>query len=99
MNVKKVKRGALLTTAAAAAVYSLVSGKGPFNKVRFKEQHEELARYVDNNYPGFSYSAITKHGNGWTASVKSMGRPIVFLYFSKSPNGVYVFTESREKLN
>ncbi len=99
MDVKKVKRGAMLTTAIAATVYSFAAGKGLFNKLRFKEQHEELARYVDANYPGCSYAPVTKHGNGWSSAVRSMGRPIVFLYFSKSPNGVYVFTESKEKID
>lgn len=97
MTDKKAKRIAMLTTAAGAAVYGFVTGKGFFNKPRFKEQHEALSKYVDNNYPDCTYSPITMHGKGWASAIKRRGRVIVFVYFTKSNDGVYIFTESTEK--
>lgn len=96
MDHKQFKRCAVLTAAAAAGLYGLIAGKGPFNKMRFGEQHNALARYVDNNYPGCSYSPIAAQGHGWTASVRRRGRVVSVVYFTKSPDGVYVFTESRQ---
>lgn len=99
MNYKQFKHRALITAAAAATVYSAVAGKGFFNKPRFKEQHEALAKYVDSNYPDCTYSAITMHGRGWSSTVRRKGRLVCFVYFSKSTDGVYVFTESTTKLD
>ena len=98
MNLKKLKNRTVLTATAAAAVYSFAVGKGLFNRPRFKEQHEELARYVDTNYPDCSYAPITMHGRGWSSSVKRRGRVVSYIYFSKSREGIYVFTESKQKL-
>ena len=41
----------LIGTAAAAGIYSAITGKGLFNKPRFKEQHERVANYVETHYP------------------------------------------------
>ncbi len=92
------KKKMMLATVALAAVYSVATGKGPFNKYRFKEQHEELDKYVETNYPDCSYSAITQHSKGWTAAVLKMGKPISFVYFTKSEDGNYIFTELEEKM-
>ena len=98
MSEKKTGRKIMLITAAAATVYSVVAGKGPFNKYRFKKQHEELSKYVDTNYPGCAYSQISAHGTGWTAAVLRMGKPIRFVYFTKSEDGTYIFTELDEQI-
>lgn len=98
MDSKKIKRNLFLTGILATAVYSVAAGKGPFNKYRFKEQHDELARYMDENYPGCSYSPITAHGKGWSSTVLRMGKPVKFIYFSKGDNGHYIFTELDEKI-
>ena len=42
----------LIGTAAAAGIYSAITGKGLFNKPRFKEQHERVANYVETHYDG-----------------------------------------------
>lgn len=97
MNIKQFKHRTFLTAAAAAAVYSLAVGKGPFNMLRFGEQHEVLSRFVDNNYPDCSYSAITIHGKGWASVIRRRGRVVKFVYFSKGQDGNYIFTESDEK--
>lgn len=98
MSEKKTAKKLMLLTAAAGAIYSAASGKGPFNKYRFKKQHDVLAKYVDTNYPGCSYSAISAHGRGYSAAVLRMGKPISFIYFSKGDDGAYVFTELEEKM-
>ena len=43
---------AFLISAAAAGIYGAVNGKGPFNKLRFRDQHEHIANYVETHYPG-----------------------------------------------
>ena len=98
MDLRRLKNRTALTAAAAVAAYSFVAGKGPFNRRRFKEQHEELARYVDTNYPDCYYTPITMHGKGWSSTVKRHGRVVSYIYFSKSREGIYVFTESKQKL-
>lgn len=94
MNEKKFKRYAFLSGAAAAAIYGIAIGKGPFNRMRFREQHNALSAYVDNNYPDCTYSSIEVSGRGWMSTIKRRGRTVVHVYFSKSPDGVYVFTET-----
>ena len=98
MSKNKTGKKIMLATAAAAAIYSAVSGKGPFNKYRFKAQHEEMAKYVNSNYPDCSYSPISVHGKGWTSTVLRMGKPVCFVYFTKSEDGTYIFTELDEKM-
>lgn len=98
MSEKKTGKKLILATAAATAIYSLAAGKGPFNKYTFKKQHEELSKYVDENYPDCAYSPITRHGKGWAATVLRHGKPVSFVYFIKSDNGAYIFTELDEQI-
>lgn len=98
MDYKTFKKRAIFTSVVTGLAYSVIAGKGPFNKMRFKEQHNELAKYVDTNYPNCQYSGIIKHGRGWSSKVMRYGKTITFVYFTKSEDGVYVFTEAKEKL-
>lgn len=98
MSEKKTGKKIMLATLAATAAYSVIAGKGPFNKYRFKKQHEELDKYVETNYPDCSYSAISQHGKGWTAAILRMGKPISFVYFTRAEDGNYIFTELDEKM-
>lgn len=98
MDYKKIKHRTVVLTAVTAALYSLIAGKGIFNKPRFREQHEVLEKYVDNNYPDCSYSPIVMHGRGWSSSVRRFGKVISFIYFTKAPDGTYIFTETKDKL-
>lgn len=98
MKNNKKNGKVMLAAAAALGIYSAVAGKGPFNKYRFKKQHEELEKYVDTNYPDCSYSPISVHGRGYTSTILRMGKPVCFLYFSKGEDGNYVFTELDEKM-
>lgn len=98
MSEKKTGKKLMLATAAIAAVYSVAAGKGPFNKYRFKKQHEELSKYVDTNYPDCSYSPITAHGKGWASAILKAGKPVSYVYFTKSDDGTYIFTELDEQI-
>ena len=98
MGEKKTGRKLMLAAAAVTAVYSVAAGKGPFNKFRFKNQHEELSKYVDSNYPGCSYSPINAHSKGWASVIRKSGRVVSYVYFTKSEDGTYIFTELDEQI-
>lgn len=88
----------LLAGAALVLTYTAVTGKGPFNKRRFKKQHEELAKYVDANYPNCQYSPIEAHGRGYSAAILRAGRVVKFVYFTRDEEGNYIFTELDERI-
>ena len=90
----KKKNIFLLTSIAAAGVYSVATGKGIFNKPRFKEQHEVISRYVDSHYPGATYAPISATANGYMTVIRRIGKSNIMLYAHKSADGVYDFTES-----
>ena len=98
MSEKKTGKKIMFATAIAAAAYSVATGKGPFNKYRFKKQHDELDKYVQTNYPDCSYSAIEMHGKGWASTILRMGKPVCVVYFTRSDDGTYIFTELDEKI-
>ena len=62
----------LIGTAAAAGIYSAITGKGLFNKPRFKEQHERVANYVETHYPNAVYTPIEMTANGWVTAIMSL---------------------------
>lgn len=84
----------MVAAVAAAGAYGLVRGKGVFNKPRFKEQHDAVARYVQSHYPNATYSPIEQTGKGWATVIRRIGMPKILLYITKSENGIYIFTES-----
>ena len=61
----KKKTMLCLASAAALGIYSAVEGKGPFNKLKFKDQHEAVAKYMQTHYPKSLYSPITETDKGW----------------------------------
>ena len=93
----KKKNLFLLTSIAAAGVYSIAAGKGIFNKPRFKEQHEVISRYVNSHYPDATYAPISATSNGYMTVIRRIGKNNIMLYAHKSADGVYVFTESEIK--
>lgn len=84
----------LLGTVAAAGIYSAVMGKGPFNKTRFKEQHERISNYVQTHYPNAAYSPIESTAKGWVTVIKRIAQPKIILYVTCDQSGNYIFTES-----
>ncbi len=85
----------LIGTAAAAGIYSAVKGKGPFNGIRFRKQHDSISRYVETHYPGAWYSPIEATDNGWVTVIRRIGYPKIILYVTRDSSGNYIFTESQ----
>ena len=98
MGKKKIGRKLLLATAAATAVYTVATGKGPFNKYRFKKQHEELSAYVESKYPGCTYGPISAHGSGWASVILKNGTPVSYVYFTRTGDGTDIYTELDEQI-
>ena len=89
------KRVPLLTAALSAAAlyaYRAVKGYGIFNKLRFAEEHNAVARYIETHHPGAVYSGIEDSGNGYSTVITD-GMQSFLLHITKTENGVYVFTE------
>lgn len=93
----KKKSALILTAAAVTGIYSVVNGKGIFNKIRFKEQRDAVERYVAGHYLRAVFTPITAAGNGWTTIILRHGMPKIFLYLTRSADNVYVFHESNIK--
>lgn len=90
----KKKTLIMLGTAAAAGIYSAIKGKGPFNKIRFREQHERISNYVNAHYPNAMYSPIEATDKGWVTVIRRIARPKIILYVTCDNEGNYIFTES-----
>ena len=90
----KAKTLIMLAGAAALGAYSYAEGKGPFNKLKFKDQHDAVSRYVEAHYPNALYSPITQTANGWTTTIRRLGMQPVILYITKREDGMYVFREA-----
>ncbi len=88
------KRMLFLIGAAAAGAYGIIKGKGPFNKLRFKSQHDSISRYVETHYPDSLYSPIEATEKGWVTIIRRRGKPQVMLYISRDMDGNYIFTEA-----
>lgn len=93
----KMRTKALLAAAVVTGIYSAVNGKGPFNKIRFKEQHERIANYVNTHHPGAFYTPISATKNGWVTVIRRIGLPKIILYVICDKNNNYIFTESTVK--
>lgn len=83
----------LIAGAAAIGAVSAAEGFGPFNKLKFKEQHDAVSRYVQTHYPHALYSPISQTKDGWVTVIRSIRRPPVMLYISSGPNGEFIFRE------
>lgn len=91
---KKHKWLTIALGAAAIGVYRAYKGKGIFNKMRFADQHEAIAKYVDANHPGAVYSNIEAVGEGWTSVITDYPDKFL-LYVTTSNDGVYIFEETK----
>ncbi len=90
----KKNKWAMVAAVAAAGAYGIIRGKGVFNKPRFKEQHDAVSRYVESHYPSSTYSPIEATENGWATIIRRVNEPRIFLYITKTDDGVYVFNET-----
>ncbi len=93
-----MKKNKLVIAAAiaAAGAYSVIRGKGIFNKPRFRSQHDAIARYVGTRYPNAAYSPIEQTEKGWATMIMRINEPNILLYVTKSDDGVYIFNEIQQ---
>lgn len=89
----KKKTALLIGAAAAAGLYSAIKGRGPFNGIRFKKQHDSIARYIETHYPGALYSPIEKTEKGYVTVIKRIGKAKIILYVNSDGSGNFIFTE------
>ena len=82
----------LLLGAAAWGAYNLYNGKGIFNKVRFKEQHDAVCDYIAGHYPDATYSEIVPTDEGWSCIIHRLDGNII-LHLTKTEDGRFVFWE------
>lgn len=95
MNKAGKKLLAFAAAAATATAYSAITGKGIFNKYKFKKEHEAIARYVESNYPGAVYSPVQKTEQGYAVIIRRPNMAKVLLYVMPTDRGDYVFHEAR----
>ncbi|MBR4720207.1 MAG: hypothetical protein IK057_00435 [Clostridia bacterium] len=72
--------------------YRFYKGKGIFNKLRYKQQHEAVSNYLETHYPNALYSDIIEVDSGWSCVVTDGGRKIM-LYFTRAEDGTFIFWE------
>lgn len=85
----------LLATAAAGATlvaYRAVKGYGIFNKIRYRQLHSVVSRYLETHHPDSTYSSISDVGDGYSAIVTDHNKSYL-LHITKTKEGVYVFSE------
>ncbi len=91
MNKKRLLQFSI--AAAAVTAYSAIEGKGIFNHIRFKNEHDAIARYVESNYPGAVYSPVQKTELGYAVVIKRPNAGKIMLYATQSNDGHYIFKE------
>lgn len=89
---KKNKKLPVLLGIAAWEAYRFYKGRGIFNKLRYKKQHDALGNYLETHYPGAFYSDIIEVDGGWSCIVNSGGRQIV-VCMTNTEDGTFVFWE------
>ena len=91
---RKIGRAPILVGIAALEAYRFCMGKGVFNSLRFKRQHQAVAAYVDAHYPDAFYSGICRTDTGWSCIVTApSGRRV--LYLTETDDGTFVFWEKK----
>ncbi len=84
----------VLAGALAVGAYRATTGKGIFNKIRFKDEHDAISNYMLSNHPGAFYSDIVKTGEGWSCIIND-GYDKYLLYINLSEDGTYIFAEKK----
>lgn len=77
---------------AAWEAYRFYKGKGIFNKIRYKRQHEAISKYLETHYPYAFYSDVAEVDTGWSCIVTN-GNKKVMLYLTEAENNTFVFWE------
>lgn len=95
----KKKTAFWIAGAAALGIYSALEGRGPFNKLKFRNQHDAVSKYVETHYPNALYSPISKTENGWVTIIRRFNQPNIVLYIAKTSDGMFVFDEHKSEFN
>ena len=77
----------LAAAAAAATAYSAAT-------MKFNDQHDAIARYVEGHYPGAVYSPVQETEHGYAVIIRRPHAAGIFLYVTPTPDGHYVFHEA-----
>ncbi|MDD6213786.1 MAG: hypothetical protein PUB42_01155 [Firmicutes bacterium] len=91
---KKNSKLPILIGAVAFTAYRFYTGRGIFNKIRFKDEHNAVSNYIESHHPSAIYSEITATRDGYSCVVTEEDNKFV-LCFTKSPEGIYVFWENK----
>ena len=89
---KNNKKMPVLLGLALWEAYRFYKGKGIFNKIRFKSQHEAIGNYVGTHYPNAFYSDVVETDDGWSCVINNNGTKIM-LNMTKANDGTVVFWE------
>lgn len=89
---KKLPVLAALSGVAVAAIYRAVKGHGVFNRLKYPDEHSAVARYVELNHPGATYSSIQAVGESFTTIIDD-GSKKFLLTITLSESGLYIFSE------
>ena len=89
---RKNKSLPVLLGVAAWEAYRFYKGKGIYNKLRYKKQHEALNNYLKTHYPEAFYSDIVEADGGWSC-VATNGDNRIVIYMTKTDDGTFVFWE------
>lgn len=93
--MSKRKNLPVLLGIAVWEAYRFYKGKGIFNKIRYKAQHEAVSNYMETHYPNAFYSDIIEAENGWSCIITDKNRRIL-LYMTKTDDGTFIFWEKEE---
>ena len=92
MNRRKFTTLAL--SVAVVTAYSAITGKGIFNKIRFKREHDAISRYIECNYPDAAYSPVQKTELGYAVVVRLRDtKANIMIYATPTADGHFVFRE------
>lgn len=91
----KKKTGLWLLAGASAAIgYCAVTGKGVFNKFRFKKQYDAILNYTETHCPGAMIGEITPYKEGWSCQI-SQGDTSFWLYIIPTEQGNFIFEQTQ----
>lgn len=91
MNKKNSKLPVFVALTAWEA-YRFYKGRGIFNKIRYKKQHEAVSNYMGTHYPNAFYSDIAETCDGWSCVVTTNSKKIM-LHMTLTEGGTFVFWE------
>lgn len=92
MNKNKDSKLPVLLGVALWEGYRFYKGKGIFNKLRYKKEHNAVSNYLETHYPDAFYSDIVMTDDGYTCVINNYNKKIM-LHFAKTEDNNFVFWE------